>query len=578
MRPLLVSSRLAALAVLAVLAGCTSDSSSTKAGGSPWAPGKADGLFEIAEVGPLALGETTSIELAGAVPAYRVESYGGTELRIDLRGVSGADAYVVVEGPLPGDGDATAPGMGAKLTEDDDSGDDRDSHLDVTLDAPGVYRVLAGTYESLGLGEAPAGSLMLETSCVAGCTRPSMTAVELVRMLQASGQISALQSVMTSQLVTLVPDPDQRAMLASQLTGFFRDASLSSTLRFPILPLRQLGSLRSALGLIPSQPPEPTMVVDGDLMTLLGPCNATRAMPAPVHAALPNLGNGHFPNRSLTACQVAHSQKLAQILTSLASNNGSEVTYAGDVHTTPRSLIEALIANGHTVEVRNERTYANFISFTWGDRDVVWPVWLDTGLDVGGAALAVPMGHSEHAWRISGPEVNARVMFYLGIDGAAFFPQTQTRPAWTGELVSDGSMSTDSQGLSHVLDALDAASVYLQRIRTEASTVAAGLPADGYGFLGVCNDSNATIEYVTRGTITAFPLVRAASLDAEPRLDDGLDDAVRALPHDADVAPERGDALRRILLMTPHEAGSDLYPDAALKDQLAAIRDEIGAR
>ena len=150
----------------------------------------------------------------------------------------------------------------------------------------------------------------------------------------------------------------------------------------------------------------------------------------------------------------------------------------------------------------------------------------------------MPVGHSHHAFRISGPLVNARVMFYLGISGAAFFAQTSVRPAWTGDVARDVT-STANGGATTVLQALDVAASYLRRNRVERATVAAGLPADGYGVVGVCNDSNATVEYVTRGTITTFPLLRAASLDSAPALGDGLDEAVRALPHDADVAAER---------------------------------------
>ena len=230
---------------------------------------------------------------------------------------------------------------------------------------------------------------------------------------------------------------------------------------------------------------------------------------------------------------------------------------------------------GHRIEVRNERTYANFIALTYEGRDVIWPVWLDTGEQVGAQPLLVPTGHSHHAWRIVGPEVNARVMFYLGISGAAFFSQVGRRPAWCGEIVTDSASTADPAELEHVLATLDGAAAYLRRIRVERTTVAAGLPADGYGFVGVCNDSNAAIEHLTRGTITAFPLMRAAELDDAEPLDDGLDSTLRALPHDGDVAPAREDVLRRVLLMTPHDLDSQDLPDEDLRAQLRAVQAEI---
>jgi len=552
------------------LTACSSDSGGDKEGAGVWTTGKADGSFEIAEIGPLDFDSSTVVLVEGRVLALRVESYGGTQLTIDSRGLEGTDPMLVIEGPLSGDGDETAPGAAEVFAQDDDGGDGLDSQLTVTLDVPGVYRVIAGTYESLRLGNSPeGGSVEITASCDANCVRPSMTAGELIESLRASGQLDVLRGQLDGYLQTLIPDDTQRATAVAALDAYLASADASSTERFPVLPLQALGSLRSALGLIPGEPADPDAVVTGDLASALGACAVDRSYPSEVNPMLPGIASGHFPNRSLTSCQVAHAKSLAQVFTSLGANNGSSVDYGGTAHTSASSLVGALIESGHVVEVRNERTYANFIGLAAGGLDVVWPVWLDTGVEVGGEPLVIPMGHSHHAWRITGPDVNARVMFYLGISGAAYFAQTQTRPAWTGEFVSDGASSADG-GADHILATFDAAASYLGRIQVESAGVAAGMPADGYGFVGVCNDSNAVIEYLTRGTITAFPLMRAASLDAEPELGDGLDAALRALPHDADSAPNTADVIERVLLMTPHEMGSAHFPDAALRDQIAA--------
>jgi hypothetical protein len=116
--------------------------------------------------------------------------------------------------------------------------------------------------------------------------------------------------------------------------------------------------------------------------------------------------------------------------------------------------------------------------------------------------------------------------------------------------------------------------MYLRRNRVERTTVAAGMPADGYGYVGVCNDSNTTIEYVTRGTITAYPLLRAKELDAQPDLGDGLDAAMRALPKDADQ-PADHDTLRRLVSMQPFPDGSPEWFDAALAKQIATARTDL---
>lgn len=168
-------------------------------------------------------------------------------------------------------------------------------------------------------------------------------------------------------------------------------------------------------------------------------------------------------------------------------------------------------------------------------------------------------------------------MFYLGISGAAFFGQTDARPAWSGTVASTEVTIDRESGADYdyAMSTLDAAAAYLRRSRVERSTIAAGMPADGYGYLGVCNDSNATLEYATRGTISTFPLLRAAALDAQPALGDGLDAAIRALPNDGDGIVDPADALRRAVEMQPHADGSAFLWDAELASQIATARRDV---
>jgi hypothetical protein len=128
----------------------------------------------------------------------------------------------------------------------------------------------------------------------------------------------------------------------------------------------------------------------------------------------------------------------------------------------------------------------------------------------------------------------------------------------------------------YLLKTVDASATYLRRIRVERTTVAAGQPADGYGFLGVCNDSNATIEHATKGTISAFPLLRAKQLDSQPDLGDGLDATIKALPKDGDGVANERDALRRAVAMQPFPNGSPLIWDPKLATQLAKARSDLG--
>ncbi len=331
--------------------------------------------------------------------------------------------------------------------------------------------------------------------------------------------------------------------------------------------------------MIPSSTPNPDAVVTGDLATLLGACTPDRSLPAA--GSIPGARYGQFPSDTLSPCQFAHAAPLASMLTSLAANNGSSITYQGQTITTPGQLFAALIASGHSIEVRNERMYANFLSFIVGDtQDLLWPVWLDTGLTLStGDDFTIPVGHSQHEWRIVGPDVDTRITFFLGTSGAGFFGQTDERPVWSGtSSTTDVTVASASDAnYAYLISTADTAAQYLRRNRVERTTVAAGLPADGYGFVGVCNDSDTTIENATLGTVSSFPLLRAASLDSQPDLGDGLDAVIDGLPKDGDSVPDPADALRRAVLMQPFPDGAPQMWDATLGAQIAQARQDVGA-
>lgn len=543
--------------LLLLVAACASEDD--KAPGE-WTPGKGDGAFELVEAGPA---ESQDIDLDGRVPAFRVMSYGGTKLSLK---VSGADGYVIVEGPLAGDGDRLAIGAGAIAGEDDDSGPGRDAKLDIELREPGVYRVIAGTYESLGMGDRASGRVKLDVKCTAKCERGGIDQKTFVRALQ---QQPAFVEYAKGELAKLAPS--LAGQLGAQLDAILADPNLTGLERFPTISLSQVGLVRPALGGLDAEPPRADQVTRGDLAMLLGACAPDRALPTELDARLPGVRYGQFPSTVLSPCQFAHASKLAQVLTSLAANNGSEVRYANKTIKTPRELFAALLESGHTITVRNERMYANFLSMIVGDKDLIWPVWLNTGLRVSnGETLTIPVGHSHHAWRISGPIVNTRVMFYLGVSGTAFFGQTDARPAWSGMLAS-----AETSDAADVLATVDAAATYLRRNRIERSTLAAGMPADGYGYLGVCNDSNAALEHKTKGTVTTFPLLRAATLDSKPDLGDGLDASIKVLPNDGDGIADPRDALRRAIAMQPFADGAPQMWDAKLGAQIAVARRDV---
>lgn len=572
-------------------------------GGGPG--GKADRReFELSvrELGPLSLGvgqqHSQRAPIDGTVPAFRVESFGDTVLELRVNRV-GLDAptpeaeeagapHLIVQGPFE-DPDATPAeySIWDDLSHDywqtaSNNGYFTGYGITVRLPTPGLYRVIVATTGAFQRGLVPDQQLVLKNRCRDNCFREAISARTFVEGLRGSGQLEKLTALAEAKLAEMLPAGPLRDALAAQLKGIIADGDLRGIERFPTLPLRALAGLRPLLGLAPPSAPRPEKVVSGNLRQQLGACDGARRQPTPLSEAMPTVRRGHFADLALTPCQATHSERLAQLLTSLAADNGSALRYDGKTISTPRELFEALLSSGHSIEVRNERVYANFIGLvardgSGADVDVVWPAWLDTGVELAdGRSLTVPMGHSHHAWRISGKHVNARVMFYLGVDGAGFWAQTQGRPAWTGLKVRYAAASDESdEAIANVLKTVEVASAYLRRIHVERATHAAKLPADGYGYLGVCNDSTAVIEHQTWGTITTFPLVRAAELDQAAPLSDGLDATLAALPHDADVAPARAEALRRIFEMTPFSVTSTYLVDDELRSQLQTAKAEL---
>jgi hypothetical protein len=394
--------------------------------------------------------------------------------------------------------------------------------------------------------------------------------------LDESGQLDALEPMVRARMQELVPSPFLQHQLLARWEEARRKKDYSLLDRFPVVPLNQVEKLRPALGGRGGQNEKVEVaVLRGRIEDILGECRELAPLPKAVSAQVPMLTDGHFPNSGMGLCHQDRSIKFARILNSLMAANGSEIRVGSIRARSAQRLFEALIETGHTVEMRNERTYANFVSLNWGDTPVIWPVWVDSGVKTQeGEAVVVPVGHSHHAWRVEGPYLKARVMFYLGVSGVGFFGQVDERPAWTGMRASYVLRSGTDDEL--ILKALDHAGRYYRRIQTEAQNYASDMPADGYGYLGVCNDSNAVLEKVTQGTVTTFPLMRASELDEKPRLGDGLDVVMRDLPKDSRRFRRTPENIQRILAMTPFESidDRDLH-DEGLRKTLRSLESEM---
>jgi hypothetical protein len=527
------------------------------------------------EGGALPLNETfqsVTRQSGAQTIAYQVESYGATILSFQLNG------QFSVSGPwtdLGGNALANPPLITPLQGK-------------YTLTQPGVYRVSANTEFS--------GTV----SCEKNCARPSVAPSAFFQDLKKAGKMDVLNQLVDTKLSSIISDPALRDLFSAKLKSILASGNYSELDRFPQFDLNQLGKLRLPLAtqyehLDPSSPTPPAPMIHEELTLLLGACDTPRSLPDPLSPSLPGVMYGDYNNMAMSDCQFDRSTKMANILSSLGSDNGSVVSYQGVDYTTASALIGALIKSGHHVDMRNERTYANFLSFMIGEpndptsKNAKWPTWVKTGIVLSnGQELIVPMGHSQHSWHITGPLVNANITFYLGIAGTGFFPQTSVRAGWTGLRSLYKYTSDTASGTATILKALDFAGVYFKRNLYESSHVAKGLPADGYGFLGVCNDSTALLENLYQQSVSEYPLVRAHILAKSPApplssdpyeadLENALNAAIDLLPSDADSHPNpatgrgRLSVLNRIALMTPYSLDSPMMIDDIFHDELKQV-------
>jgi hypothetical protein len=396
------------------------------------------------------------------------------------------------------------------------------------LQEPGVYQVQVTT----------AGPVTLASTCEGdGCRRPLETSVALVQRLRKSGKLSRAAIRDTLEELHVKSDAaGALSLLAFPLTsGFF------SVDQFPKFALDSLDVLvRSLSGL--GQRPKPDQRIESDLLGLPAEWKCEDAEeaqkpPQPL-GQFEGLSWGFLANKTVSGCMRAQSQGLATFLNSLAAYelDGPVVVYKRGSYHSARELILALIESGHTVEMRSERYYPPFIEFVSRngnvDSEVPWYIWLDTKLALGGGTAVVPAGHSQFAWHIHGPDLNARVVFQHDVRGLKFSAKSDEWPEWTGgRAVRRESSDADEAARARVLLSFDVAAKWLRRNRVERGE----LPGDGYGRVGACNDTTGVLEIAVWGETTAFPTLRRRGM---PRLDDklhdGLDDLLEnKLPHDS---------------------------------------------
>jgi hypothetical protein len=144
--------------------------------------------------------------------------------------------------------------------------------------------------------------------------------------------------------------------------------------------------------------------------------------------------------------------------------------------------------------------------------------------------LLVPVSHAEYEWHIRGPQLNADVSFYFGIDGKAEFrTMDQLDQAWV--------MKRDAHTYSGA-DAVEVTRLTGAMVRTYARLHQKHpkIPFGGYYAFGVCQDVVAAIEMKMTGRTTLFPNTADAIFFNDPR-DAEINALIKRLPKDRDGRP-----------------------------------------
>lgn len=533
------------------------------------------------------------------LPVIRIESYGQSQFTFHLQSPSqglSEPIFLAIEGPYDTAeaADEAKLGTGEIVFSQDCTKGEPVCRL--TLAEPGVYRIYVVPFSIWEMSPKSGAKLeegshllsTLLTTCSANCHRPTMNWSQFADYLRKKNDPKLWEELPAkfSERWKLNPEETEkvRQLLFKALDRFRTEVVGERDGRFPIFsPPADLGKLQELLKAADVVKPLAMHTVQGNLDELLAAGSADRERrPEPPIKRLPELTYGHFIDNKMTDLELRHSRVVADIFSALseprrASDSYVDVRWHGEVKRikTPLQFVNYLLDTGHTIEVRDERSYANFFAIKFGhNTDSIFPPWLDSGLKFGDEKIVAPMGHSQHAWRIWGPQISARVAFFLGITGTGYFPSIDSRPLWTGMRSVRTFTSYEGNGADYLLRSFMFSNYYLERNRKERDN----LPEDGYALVGVCNDANAVVSYgASRGKfpVSVYPLLRMADGKLPVSVDDLITDVLKQIPRDTELDLSGGiqsstghDVLRRLYAMNPHDLESPWYPDPLLKKQM----------
>jgi hypothetical protein len=359
-------------------------------------------------------------------------------------------------------------------------------------------------------------------------------------------------------------DNSGTALLTPELVGELRRRIVGKNWqgldRFPGWSMRTISSTVFVLGHVTGTPipVNPSDTVAGSAASFaqlphfldLGPYPITKAdtislehpstLPALDTASIvSNLGFGltRGDGPGARAAEHPENQRLADLLNRLAVNKldgAAKATATLDgkrIVSTPEDLIAALLASGHTVTVQDTRYFANFAHFHYKGKDVMAPFFINSGMVVpnsGGRPLLVPVAHAELEWHIRGPQINADISYYFGIDGKSEWRTMDTLDQpWVLHRVANTYAGDQAVEVTRISGLLTVAYMHLHFLHPS-------LPFGGYYGLGVCQDGVSAIEKKMTGQVTLFPNTADGRYFTDPR-DVEVNSLIAAIPKDQDA-------------------------------------------
>jgi hypothetical protein len=363
---------------------------------------------------------------------------------------------------------------------------------------------------------------LIATQSARSDTGPPAEAIRLSKVAEILSQDEALRERLLQSLDSL---PNAWGLLGSKqrtrLRNFILDRNWTGIDHFPALTVGELRASVAVANAAASKYPgltaklEPPYVEVGPFAVTSGgdvdwqapKSGSGKELLPPVKDLGYGLTMGDPPHPELWKWH-GRSVRAAYLLNRLALNSQLDEAHRLRVHLgdrsadSPEGLIDALDHSGYELWIEDSRYFANFGHLHFKGRDVMMPFWLDTKISLPHSkeTLLVPVSHAEEEIRIRGPQGNADVSFYFGIDGMTEFRTMDTLDQyWVGKNVAHEYRHAQAVEVARLLGAVLRKYATLQH---EYSS----MPFNGYYRFGVCQDGVAAIEFHMTGKESLFPI------------------------------------------------------------------------